>query len=178
MREIIVTVEVSLDGVQDHPENFAFDYHDEESTAYLGGFYTSADAWLMGRETYEGMAAFWPTADFPQAAELNAMTKYVASRTLTEPLAWNNAHLLGPDPIARLAELKKEDGRPFVQSGVGELTRSMLDAGLVDELRLLVYPVVMGEGATWTQSAGARKFTLADSRTFSKGIVLMRLRPA
>lgn len=178
MREIIVTVEVSLDGVQDHPENFAFDYHDEESTAFIGDAFGSADAWLMGRETYEGMAAFWPTADFPQAEPLNAMKKYVASRTLTEPLAWNNSHLLGTDPVARLTELKQEDGGSLVQSGVGELTRTMLDAGLVDELRVLVYPVVMGEGTTWTQAVGARKFTLAESRTFSKGIVVLRLRPA
>lgn len=177
MRQIIVTVEVSLDGVQDHPENFAFDYHDEESGAFLADFYASADAWLMGRVTYEGMAAYWPTAEGQLGESLNAMTKYVASRTLAEPLAWNNAHLLGPDPIARLTALKKEDGGPFVQSGVGELTRSMLDAGLVDELRLLVYPLVVGEGATWWQAAGARKFTLAESRTFANAITVLHLRP-
>lgn len=178
MRKLILLVETSLDGVQESHENFIFDYLDDEAIAeHHTRVHEQAQAWIMGRHTYEGMASYWPTAEVPEASALNAMPKYVASRTLTEPLEWQNSYLLGPDPVVRVEQLKREGNGVIMQYGLGEFTKSLLDSGLIDELRFLVFPVVQASGARWFDALDTRKFQLIESKAYRKGPVALHYRP-
>lgn len=178
MRKLILLVETSLDGVQESPEKFIFDYLDDEAIAeHHTRVHEQAQAWIMGRHTYEGMASYWPTAEAPEASALNAMPKYVASRTLTEPLEWQNSYLLGPDPVARVEQLKHEGSGVIMQYGLGEFTKSLLDTGLIDELRFLVFPVVQASGARWFDVLDTRKLQLIESKAYRNGPVALHYRP-
>lgn len=181
MRRVIVQTEMSLDGVEDSPELWEsiFDYHDEATEQYFREQLFATDALLMGRETYESFAEVWPTRAGTNdvADRMNSLPKYVASRTLREPLTWNS-RLLSDSPADAVAELKQEPGGDLLQYGVGELTETLLARGLVDELRFLVFPFVLGSGSrVYDRTAGLR-LTLAGTTTFDTGIVALHYRPA
>lgn len=178
MRTHIVTTEISLDGVQENPEQFAFDYHEDATLAVLGQMVEQAEGWTMGRVTYDGMSQVWPGRDMPMADAFNSMPKYVASRTLSEPLAWENSHLLGADPVAGVKQLKQEGDGTIIHFGVGEFTKALIVAGLVDELRFLTFPVVRGGAKNrWCDVLDASTMELIESRAFDKGALLLRYRP-
>ena len=149
MRKIIVEAEVSLDGAMGG-ENMDFwkqvyPFHSADVQEYLSELLSMPDALLMGQKTYESFAKVWPTRQGKDADRINSMPKYVASRTLKEPLQWN-ATLIKGDVAEEIRKLKQEPGESLVQYGVGELTHTMLKHGLVDEFRILVYPFAFGEG--------------------------------
>src|SRR5215216_5256868 len=143
MRKIIVEAEVSIDGAMDgeNPDFWQqiFAFHSADVTEYLNELLFMPDALLMGQKTYEGFAQVWLTRQGQDADRINSMPKYVASRTLQEPLQWN-ATLLKGDVAEAIKKLKQEPGKSLLQYGVGELTHTMLTQGLVDELHILVYP--------------------------------------
>jgi dihydrofolate reductase len=181
MRNIVVECEVSLDGVIDggSPEFWTeiFKYHGEDVTAYLNDLLATPDALLMGRKTYQTFAQVWPTRSGEQADRINGMPKFVASRSLKKPLAWN-ATLLEGDVAREISTLKEQPGRGLLQYGVGELTQTMLQHGLVDEFRLVVFPFVFGRGRRIFDSFGTRGLELLDSRAFSTGAIALRYQPA
>ena len=156
MRRVMVSEFVSLDGVAEapggepgHPNTgWVFDYHGPELERYKFAEINDASALLLGRITYEGFAEAWPPRRGEIADRINAMPKYVASRTMTGPLEWSNATLLTGDLADAVNALKQDDGGPIVVHGSLALTRSMLEAGLVDDLRLMVFPVTVGGGRT------------------------------
>jgi len=179
MRRVIVEAEISLDGVfGDGPDFWSqvFKYHSADLTAYLKNLLFSADALLAGRKTYEAFAHVWPSRIGEDADRINPMPKYVASRSLQAPLAWN-ATLIEGDAASAIRELKKQSGRDLVQYGVGELTRTMLKHGLVDELRLVVFPFVFGRGPRIFESFDPVSFTLVDTTTFSSGAIALHYQP-
>lgn len=179
MRKVIVSAEISLDGVVDGSPEFwgqLFNYHSDDVTRYLNDLLFAPDALLMGRLTYEAFAEVWPTRQGEDADRINRMPKYVASRTLKAPLAWN-ATLIEGDAAEEIGKLKQQSGGDLLQYGVGELTHTMLQHGLVDEFRLLVFPFTVGEGRRIFEQMGVNTLKLIDSRTFSSGAVLTRYQP-
>ena len=180
MRKIIVQVEVSVDGAMggDNAEFWkqVFPFHSADVVEYLNELLFMPDALLMGQKTYEGFAQVWPTRQGQDADRINSMPKYVASRTLQEPLQWN-ASLLKGDVAEAIKKLKQEPGKSLLQYGVGELTHTMLKHGLVDELRLLVYPFTFGEGPRIFEHMGIRTLKLLDAKPFSSGVIAHHYQP-
>jgi dihydrofolate reductase len=180
MRTVIVEAEVSIDGVMggEGPAFFQqiFPFHSADVTEYLNDLVFMPDALLMGRRTYEGFAQVWPTRQGKEADRINGMPKYVASRTLKEPLQWN-ATLMKGDIAEEIRKLKQESGKSLLQYGVGELTHTMLKHGLVDEFRFLVFPFAFGEGPRIFEQMGVTTLKLVDTRTFSSGVVALHYQP-
>lgn len=175
MKEIIVAAEISMDGVVNNPEMFPeiFKYHTGDVQDYLDDLLYSAEALLVGRHTYEGFAKVWPTRTGEMADYINKMPKHVASRTLKEPLGWNSTLIQG-DAVEEIRTLKQMDGKNLVQYGVGELTRTMLDHGLVDKFQLLVFPFTFGKGGRWFDGMDLKRFNLIECKTYKSGAVLLR----
>ena len=181
MRKIVVEAEVSADGAMgsDKMEFWqqVFPSHSEDVKAYLNDLLFMPDALLMGRTTYESFATIWPTREGPDADRINSMPKYVASRTLQEPLTWN-AQLLSGDVVETVRALKQAPGQNLLQYGVGELTHTLLSAGLVDELRLLTYPFIFGEGPYVFQGMGSNTLKLIETHQFQSGVVALHYQVA
>jgi len=181
LRKIIVEVEVSVDGAMGG-ENAdfwkqVFPFHSADVTEYLNELLFMPDALLMGQKTYKGFAQVWPTRQGKDADRINSMPKYVASRTLKEPLQWN-ATLIKGDVPEEIRKLKEAPGEWLVQYGVGELTHTLLKHGLVDELRILMYPFAFGEGPRIFEQMGVNTLRLLDTQPFSSGVVALHYQPA
>jgi dihydrofolate reductase len=181
MRNVVVEAEVSLDCLSggDNPQFWTnvFRYHSEDVVEYLNDLLAMPDALLLGRKTYEGFAEIWPSREGREAERINAMPKYVASRTLQEPLTWN-ATLIKGDVVEEIGKLKQQSDGYLLQYGVGELTRTMLQAGLVDEIRLVVFPFVAGQGDPLFDGFDLTNLKLIDSRTFASGAVALHYQPS
>jgi dihydrofolate reductase len=177
-RKIAAGLFISLDGVVEAPEQWHFPYLDEEMGAALAQLQAEADTLLMGRLTYETFAAVWPERTGPMADALNGIRKLVASTTLTEA-HWNNTTVIDGDVIAFLKDLKQQPGGNINLSGSISLTRTLLEAGLLDELRLMVHPIVLGTGMRlFPEGAGRVPLRLAASTTFSTGVLDLTYQPA
>ena len=180
MRKIVVEAEVSLDGIMggDNADFWKqiFSFHSPDVAQYLDELLLMPDALLMGRATYEGFAMIWPTREGKMADRINAMPKHVASRTLKDPLKWN-ASLIQGDVAQEIEKLKQSPGNALLQYGVGELTQTMLRHGLVDELRILVFPFAFGEGPRLFERMGVHTLKLLDTKIFESGVVALHYEP-
>jgi dihydrofolate reductase len=150
--------------------------HSADVEEYLTDLSLMPDALLMGKITYEFFAQVWPSRQGTIADSLNSMPKYVASRTLKEPLQWN-ASLIQGDVASEIRKLKQEPGKSLLQYGVGELTQTMLQAGLIDEFHLLVFPFTFGEGPRIFEQMGVTTLKLLNTKTFSSGVVALHYQP-
>ena len=154
---------------------------DDEALAFVEQFYQRADSFLFGRRTYELFAGYWGAKTDPGdpiAGPLNRQPKYVASSTLTEA-DWDDTTVLSGDVAAAIGELKAKPGGELQVHGSGALTRWLLGEGLVDEMNLLVCPVVVGQGARLFPDTGPDiALDLVDSRAFPKGVTVQVYRPA
>ena len=163
---------ISVDGVIEAPESWHFPYFDDAMGAAVGALMDN-DATLMGRRTYEGFAEYWPQADpaDPMTATMNSGRKYVVSSTLTEA-KWENSSVISGDVAAELTELKKTTRLGVTGSAV--LVRWLVEQGLIDELHLLVHPIVVGHGQQLF-AGGADGATvplkLVSSTTFDTGVL-------
>ena len=180
MRKLIVEVEASVDGAMGG-ENAdfwqqIFPFHSADVQEYLNDLLFMPDALLMGHKTYEFFAQVWPTRQGKDADRINSMPKYVASRTLQEPLQWN-ATLIKGDVAEEIKKLKQEPGQSLLQYGVGELTHTMLKHGLVDELRILVFPLAFGDGPRIFEHMGVNTLKLLNTQTFSSGAIALHYQP-
>ena len=180
MRKLVSSFFISLDGVVEAPHDWHFPYFDEEMGAVVGEAIAASDTFLLGRRTYEEWAAFWPQQDpveNPMAAVMNGTPKVVASRTL-ESVDWQNSTLAEGDLAAAVTALKAQPGKNIGMSGSATLVRSLLGHGLVDELRLLVHPLVLGSGAKlFDDSMASVPLELVASRTFATGVLDLTYRP-
>ncbi|HEX8640468.1 MAG TPA: dihydrofolate reductase family protein [Allosphingosinicella sp.] len=191
MRRVIVAAFVSLDGVMQAPGGpeedpsggFAFGgwtypHWDEVMGEAMGESFAQPFALLLGRRTYDIFAAHWPNTEEEPAALFNAVTKYVATSSV-EPLEWQNSVKLEGDVTSAVARLKREEGPDLLTQGSSVLVGSLLAAGLVDELRLLVFPVLLGRGKKLIgEDVQPGEWTLLHSRTSTTGVIIARYRPA
>jgi dihydrofolate reductase len=190
MKRLIVGMMVSLDGViqapggpeEDPRGGFAFGgwvfpFWDEATDEAMGESFARPFDLLLGRRTYEIFAAYWPHQQGEIADPFNAATKYVATSS-TEPLAWQNSVRLEGDVPAAVARLKEGEGPDLLTQGSSVLVQSLLAAGLVDELFLLVFPVLLGKGKRlFGEDSEPGEWTLTDSRTSPAGVLISRYRP-
>ena len=172
---------VSVDGVMEKPEEWAFAYSNDEMEEVNASGMAASDALLLGRVTYEALAAFWPhqPGGTPMVDYINSVAKYVVSGTMEEPLGWNNSTLLKGDVAEGVAGLKRQPGKDITILGSGALVNALLKDVLLDELRLMVHPVVLGGGKRLFEDGEERKgLELVDSRTFATGVVYLAYGPA
>ena len=151
------------------------DFFDDVAGQVLMESFERADGMLLGRRTYEIFAGYWPTSDEePIAGTMNGLKKYVASRTLQEPLEWQNSELLQGDTVAALRELKEQHGKDLLVIGSGEFAQTLIDNDLVDEYRLMIHPIVVGGGKRLFRDGNPlAKLTLVDSKVSSTGVALL-----
>lgn len=181
MRKIINSTYITLDGVIDNPM-WTMPYFDDEAAAFAGMQTDAADALLMGRQTYEAFAASWPTRDESDpatgAAYFNNVKKYVASTTLTDP-EWNNSEVLQGDVVEAVRAIKAADGKDILQYGYGTFTTTLIKAGLLDEVRFWIHPVLVGgPSVTSALSDVAATFELVGTKVMKSGVIIASYRPA
>jgi dihydrofolate reductase len=182
MGRIVVTEFVSLDGVMQAPgggedyEHAGWTFEIDrgaDGDAYKLQETRDSEALLLGRVTYEGFAAAWPTMKNEFADKFNNMPKYVVSSTLEDP-AWNNTTVLSGELGEQVSKLKRELQGDIVVHGSASLVQGLMDRGLVDELRLMVFPVLLGNGKRlFSETSGKSRMRLADSRTVGDGIAIL-----
>jgi len=176
MRNVVVTEFLSLDGVMEEPV-WTFKYWNDEIARFKGEESAAGDALLLGRVTYQGFAAAWPESKDEGAEYFNSVRKYVVSRTLDEPLAWNNSTLITGNIVASVTELKQQDGQDIVVHGSATLVQTLMEHDLVDRYRLLVYPVVLGKGKRLFREGIPATLKLLEAQAFSTGVVAVVYEP-
>jgi dihydrofolate reductase len=190
MGRIVVTEFISLDGVIEDPGGaedfkhggwtFAFNTGDEGEGFKLEET-LGADALLLGRVTYDGFAAAWPTMEGTGefGEKMNGMPKYVVSSTLSNP-GWNNSTVLGGDAAEAVAKLKRDVDGVILVAGSAQLAQTLLEHDLVDEIRLMVFPVVLGAGKRlFGETSDKKPLRLAESRTVGDdGVTILTYEPA
>jgi dihydrofolate reductase len=193
MSRLVVNENLSLDGVMQSPAapdedtrggfdrgGWAAPYFDQVMADAAAEGMAKDGAMLFGRRTFEQFASFWPTQpdDNPFAAVLNNRQKYVASRTLEEPLSWRNSTLLEGDAMEAVAKLKQQLDNDLFVLGSGELVRSLMRANLVDEYVLLIHPLVLGTGRRlFSDEGSSADLRLVDTKTTTTGVVIATYQP-
>jgi dihydrofolate reductase len=186
MRKVVVSEFITIDGVFGDPGGaektehggWSFKFWSDESAKYKYDELFAADVLLLGRITYEGFAAAWPAmSDDEFGGRMNSVPKYVASTTL-DKVEWQNSHLLEGDVVEAVSALKQQDGQNILVGGSGELADTLLRAGLVDELRFLVSPVVLGSGRRFFKDGSPpTTMELVEAVTFGTGVLGLTYRP-
>ena len=155
-------------------------FDDEEVGPFITSVYEGMDAMLLGRTTFDIWNSYWPDHDWgdPVSHGINVLPKYVPSTTLKDP-TWQNTHVIDSDVEAKVRELKAQPGRDLLLQGSGVLLRWLLERDLVDELNLLIYPLVLGDGLRLFPEQGqTHRLELLDSKVTPTGIMIQRYRPA
>ncbi len=176
MRKIVVSEFLSADGVMEAPDTWQFPFQSDEMGEITERQTRDTDAFLLGRLTYEIFAAFWPTMtnnEFGIADKMNSAPKYVVSTTLQQA-DWNNSTLIRSNVIEEIRKLKQQPGGKIGIIGSATLVHSLLDAGLIDEIQVLVHPLVLGKGVRLFVDGGRRmSMKLADSMILPNGVVFL-----
>ena len=178
MRNVNARLFVSLDSVIETPEKWVL--ADDDMFGALEADYAQSDALLLGRRTYETFAASWPQrgSEVPNADWMNNTRKYVASTTLKSP-EWHNSEVIEGDVAEAVQRLKQQDGKDILINGSGALVRSLIRAGLLDNLRLLLHPVVVGSGIRlFDRESDLVELALTDSHAYANGVMGLTYRPA
>ena len=185
MRKLTVTEFVTLDGVMEapggepgHPHSgWVFEFMGDEQEKFKLQEVLDAEAHLLGGVTYDSFAGAWPQREGPMAEKINAMPKYVV--TSRQELDWNNSTPINGDVVEEVEKLKREDGGEILVAGSRTLVHTLLENDLVDELRLMVFPVALGSGARlFPDSPEKTTLELADTKTFDSGVQVHTYRPA
>ncbi|MBL0372876.1 dihydrofolate reductase family protein [Rhizobium sp. KVB221] len=193
MRKIIAAVFVSLDGIMQAPGGpeedptggfshggWVFHYFDEALGGAMDELFSKPFDLLLGRKTYEIFAAYWPQpgAPDPIASLFNRATKYVATRT-NPKLQWQNSKSLGDDIVSALTDLRKSNGPDLLIQGSSNLIQTLLENNLIDEFRLLIFPLMLGNGKRlFGEGTVPSALKLVETRGFPTGVVLARYQPA
>jgi dihydrofolate reductase len=192
VRKVVASEFVALDGVIENP-SWTFRFTGKEQQKFKFDELSASDALLLGRVTYEGFAAAWPRMT-EQAGELpasdalllgryadmmNGYPKYVASTTLQEPLEWNNSTLIEGDVAEEVSRLKRQPGKDILVFGSGKLMNTLMRHDLIDEYRLMIFPIVVGSGKRlFAHGIDETVLELVDTETFGSGVVVLTYRPA
>jgi len=190
MRKINAGLFITLDGVVEAPgssdisllerRGWTEPFFTEEMGAAIAGQMQNQDALLLGRKTYQEFAAFWPSVpdEDPFGQLMNGTTKYVVSNTLDNVDAWKNSHLIKGNIAEEITKLKQQPGKDIGMTGSGTLVESLLQMGLLDELELLVFPVVLGMGKRlFNDGRDMKTLELVEAKPYSTGVVALTYRP-
>lgn len=179
MRKITAFTYTTLDGFIDNPHEWSLSHNSEDAMAYAMALTTGCDTLLLGRITYEGMAQARPNmGGNPYADHVNAMTKYVVASHPVDTAAWNPTVVIpGDDGTARIAKLKAQDGADILIWGNGRLTDHLATAGLLDEYRIWIYPVLKGQGEPQFRPESVTSIELTDTTTFTSGVTVLTYKP-
>ena len=182
MRKVVSWLFISLDGVAEAPNEWQFDVMDNDMIGAITSQMEAEDAILMGRVTYQDWLPFWPTStDEPYASHINNIPKYVVSRTLdkVEWGKWEKPTLIKEDLAREINKLKRGSGKNISVSGSPTLVRSLLQDNLLDELQLMIHPVVVGKGKRlFTEDLDLKRLQLVDSKVTGTGVVIATYQPA
>jgi dihydrofolate reductase len=181
VRKVIASEFVSLDGVIEDP-SWTFQIPSEEQPKFKFDELSASDALLLGRVTFEGFAAAWPHIT-EQAGEyadmMNGYPKYVVSTTLEKPLEWNNSTLIRRNVAEEVANLKQQPGKDILIFGSSDLGNTLMQHDLIDEYRLMVFPVVVGSGKRlFKDGIETKVLRLIETKTFGSGVVVLSYQPA
>jgi dihydrofolate reductase len=180
MRKVVVSEFVSLDGVMEDPM-WTFQFGSEEQDKFKFAELKASDALLLGRVTYEGFAAAWPnmieeTGEYGEW--MNGYPKHVVSTTLEE-VNWNNSSLIKGNIAEEVSRLKQQPGKDILVFGSCSLAQTLMELDLIDEYRLMIYPVVLGSGKRlFGDGVGKKVLKLTDTNTFSSGVIVQTYQPA
>ena len=177
---LVATEYLSLDGVFEEPGHWSFPFFDEEAAHFKSEELTVSDALLLGRKTYEGFAAAWPTmegtGDF--GVKMNTMPKYVVSSTLNKA-EWSGSKLIKGDVVEEVRKLKRQPGRDLLLSGSAQLFNALMRENVIDLYRIMLFPVVLGKGKRlFAEGTGQRNLDLKETKRFSKGVTILEYEPA
>lgn len=181
-RKLVSHLFTSVDGIASDPYVFQFDAFDADLARHMTEGIASIDEVVMGRVTYEEWSGHWPAVtdgpDLPFAEFINGAPKHVASRTLTpEQITWSGARLIPGDLLDAIRELKQRPGGDIAVQGSLTVVRQCLEAGLLDELHLIIHPAVAGTGRSLYEGMGLTRLTLLGARTTEKGNVIATYGP-
>jgi dihydrofolate reductase len=180
VRKIVASFFMSLDGVVEAPQNWHFPYLSDQMQQAIGAQMSASDTMLLGRRTYEEFAAYWAHqgSEVEFADHINQTPKLVVSTTL-ESADWQNSTLIAADAVERLTEIKQRDGANIAITGSPTLVRSLITAGLLDELNLMIHPLIVGPGKRlWSGDLPQTALRLAHSETFETGVLSLTYAPA
>ncbi len=181
MRKVVASEFLSLDGVMEAPNQFTFRFGQpsEEQLKFKFDELFAADSLLLGRKTYEGFAAAWPGMQGAGAygERMNSMPKHVFSKTLKQP-EWNASFLTGT-PAQEIAQLKQQDGQDLLIFGSAALVQSLNAENLIDEYRLMIFPLVVGKGQhLFPEGSAPKDLKLVDTKSFNSGVVVLTYQKA
>jgi dihydrofolate reductase len=183
MRKIVVSVWITLDGVfdADTMDQWFYPYESEARGEYIKEGVLACGAFLLGRTTYEMLFPYWSSQknnEMGVADKLNNGPKYVVSSTLKKA-EWNNSTIIKDDVVAEITKLKQQPGREILIMGSATLVQSLMEAGLIDEYRFLVHPVIIGDGKHFFKDGmPTTKLKLIETKTLDLGVTLLRYQPA
>ncbi len=177
---LVATEYLSLDGVFEEPGHWSFPFFSEQAAQFKWIELQASDALLLGRRTYEGFAAAWPTmsgtGEFGE--KMNSMPKYVVSSTL-DKVGWSGSKLIKGDLVDEVSRLKREPGNDLLLSGSAQLFNTLMKADLIDLYRLMVHSIVIGKGARlFSDASPERTLELIDTKVFGSGIVVLEYQRA
>ena len=182
MRTIVAGLFISLDGVFESPDKWHFPYFNDEMGEAVGAQMAESDAMLLGRVTYQEFAGYWPHQNGTEndfADVMNNTPKFIVSSTLDRVDDWQNSTLIKGNVAEELTKLKQQPGKNIGITGSGTLVRTLLRDGLLDELRLLVHPIVVGSGKRlFPDGIDQTPLKLVESKTFSTGVLSLTYAPA
>jgi len=179
MRKVVSGLFISLDGVTESPDKWQFDHFDDDMMANMAAHIAEADTVLLGRVTYQEWAPYWPTSTYePFASYINNTPKYVVSTTL-DKVEWKNATLIKGNLAEEITRLKQQPGKNIAVEGSPSLVRSLLQNDLLNELTLMVHPVIAGSGKRLFKDGGdLKRLKLAATKTTRTGVVILTYQPA
>jgi len=179
MRKVIVSEFLTLDGVMEAPNEWSFPFWTDEIGKFKLDELFASDALLLGRVTYQGFAAAWPsrTDEAGFADRMNSLPKFAVSTTL-EKAEWNNSRLIKNHIAEEVSRLKQQPGQDILVAGSADLVHTLMQHDLIDGYQLLVYPVVRGSGKRLFQDGSNTTLKLVETKTFGSGVVLLRYQPA
>jgi dihydrofolate reductase len=180
MRKVVAWLFISLDGVVEAPNEWQFDVMDDDMLGDITSQMDAEDAIFMGRVTYQDFAPYWPTStDEPFASHINKTPKYIVSTTLDEVGwgQWDKPTLIKEDLAKEITKLKQGPGKNIGVSGSPGLVRSLLQEGLLDELMLMIHPVIVGHGKRLFYDSDLQRLKLVDSKVTGSGVAILTYQP-
>jgi dihydrofolate reductase len=178
MRKVVSGLFISLDGVTESPDKWQFDNFDQEMMNGMSAMMAQTDTILLGRVTYQEWANYWPTSeDEPFASFINQTPKYVVSTTLSK-VEWQNSTLLKGNLAEEITRLKQQSGKALSVTGSPTLVQSLLQNDLLDELTLMLHPVIVGQGKRlFKEGSHLKRLKLVSSETSSTGVMILTYQP-